>query len=236
MSNLGTSSALAAVSFRTDALQPAVELSLQTMFGSIGAGYSLSEGYTNLSATDHRQALVQQLGVSIPLLASVERSTTTALSLSLSATDSLTARGTQGFTFLEGLGIGDAAAGLSDSHDVYFSAGASFLRETEGSAMDLFPRNEVAASAVISAYPPVLSSSGPGAVAHGLVSVSVPSPLAHQVIKLGLKGSYVGLGGTFYQVTTPRGVFDPVIQYMWASPCLPGLPGSNRPAGHAAGL
>ncbi len=37
-SNLQTSSYIAGVSFRTDALQPAVELSLQTMFGSVGAG------------------------------------------------------------------------------------------------------------------------------------------------------------------------------------------------------
>ena len=35
VSNLGTSSYVAAISFRTDALQPAVELSLQTMLGTV---------------------------------------------------------------------------------------------------------------------------------------------------------------------------------------------------------
>ncbi len=175
-------------------------------------GYTLSEGYSNLSTTDHRQELVQTAGLSIPLVSSTVLSATTALSLSLSATDALSAKGTHGFTFLEGVGMGNDASGLEDSNDVYLTLGASFLRTVQGSAMDLFPRSEVDASAAVSFYPPVLSSDGPGPVATALFSVSIPSPIPHEVIKLGVKGSYVGLGGTFYQVTTARGLFDPVVQ------------------------
>ena len=137
------------------------------------------------------------------------------MEFSFSVTNSLTARGTRTFSFLEGLGAVDSgASGLSDSNDTYFSVGASFLRVVQGSAMDLFPRSEVSASATISAYPPLLASSGAGAVASGIVSISIPSPVAHQVIKLGMKASYMGLGGTFYQITNPRGAFDPVIQVL----------------------
>ncbi len=132
------------------------------------------------------------------------------MSLSVSATDALSARGTQGFTFAQGLGIG--TTGLVYSHDLYLSAGGSFVRTTEDSPIDLFPRSDVRASAVVSVYPPLLSSAGPGAVASGLISVSVPSPFAHQVVELGVNASYNGLGGAFYQVTNPRGAFDPVVQ------------------------
>jgi hypothetical protein len=78
--------------------------------------------------------------------------------------------------------------------------------------MDLFPTREVEASTSISAYPPGISASGPGVVASGLAALSIPSPVPHQVVKLGIKASYRGLTGTFYQITNPRGAFDLVTQ------------------------
>jgi hypothetical protein len=80
--------------------------------------------------------------------------------------------------------------------------------------MDLFPTREVEASATLSAYPRDISVSGPGVAASGLFSVSLPSPFPRQVIKLGIKASYVGLHGTFYQITNPRGAFDLVTQIL----------------------
>ena len=103
--------------------------------------------------------------------------------------------------------------------------------------MDLFPTREVEASATLFAYPPDISVSGPGVAASGLVSASLPSPFPHQVIKLGIKSSYVGLHGTFYQITNPRGAFDLVTQSLpGPNPPLPRLPGPDSPAGRAAGL
>jgi Tol biopolymer transport system component len=212
VSNLGTSSYFASTSFRTDALQPAVELSLHTMLGTVGLGYSLSEGYTNLSPTDHREELRQQIGLSFPLISSTELSTTTALIVTAAVNDTLSAAGPQAFSFRDGLGNGAGSSSLSYSHDIDAAAGVGYLRSVIGSAMDLFPTLQVEASASISAYPPGISASGPGVVASGLVSVSLPSPVPHQVIKLGIKASYVGLNESFYQVTNPRGAFDLVTQ------------------------
>ena len=212
VSNLGTSSYFASTSFRTDVLQPAVELSLQTILGTTGLAYTLSEGYTNLSPTDHREELRQQVSLSFPLVASTELSTTTALTLTTAVNDTLSAAGPQAFSFRDGFGAGAGNSSLSFSHDIDAAAGVGYLRSVIGSPMDLFPTREVQASASLSAYPPGISASGPGVAASGLVSVSLPSPFPHQVIKLGIKASYVGLHETFYQVTNPRGAFDLVTQ------------------------
>ena len=91
VSSLQTSSYLASVSFRTDALQPAIELSVQTALGTVGMAYTLSEGYTNLSSTDHRQELNQQLSLSFPVISSTLFSTATSLTVSSAVSDSLSA-------------------------------------------------------------------------------------------------------------------------------------------------
>ena len=64
---------------------------MQTAVGTVGMGYSLSEGYTNLSATDHEQELDQQVSLSFPLVSSTKLGNATALSLFTSATDTLRA-------------------------------------------------------------------------------------------------------------------------------------------------
>jgi len=214
VSNLGTSSYLAAVSFRTDALQPAVELSLQTTLGTVGLGYTLSEGYTNLSPTDHKQELRQQVALSIPLISSTKINSATGLSVFTSIGDSLIAEGPQVFSFMNGIGVGGGAASLSFSHDIDATAGVGFQRSSIGSPADLFAPSQVIASFALSLYPPVLSATGPAAVTTGAFSVSFPSPVPHHVVKLGLKTSYVSFSETFYQITNPRGAFDPVIQSM----------------------
>ncbi len=212
ISNLGTSSYFASTSFRTDALQPAVELSLQTTMGTTGLAYTLSEGYTNLSPTDHREELRQRVSLSFPLIASTELSTTTALTITTAVNDTLSAASPQVFSFRDGFGARPGSPSISFSHDIDAAAEVGYLRSVIGSPMDLFPTREVEASASLSAYPSGISVSGPGVVASGLISVSIPSPVPHQVIKLGIKTSYVGLKETFYQITNPRGAFDLLAQ------------------------
>ncbi len=214
ISNLGTSSYAASVSFRTDALQPAVELRLQTAAGTVGMGYSLSEGYTNLSATDHEQELDQQVSLSFPLVSSTKLGNATALSLFTSATDTLRAEGPNVFSLMDGLGAGSGSASLSYSHDIDATVGVGYRRSSIDSPMDLFTLSQTLASLGVSLYPPVLSASGPGMAATGLFSISIPSPFAHQVLQIGLKTSYVSLNETFYQITNPRGAFDSVVQTM----------------------
>ncbi len=214
VSNLGTSSYVAAMSLRTDALQPAADLSLQTALGTVGLGYSVSEGYTNLSPTDHKQELRQQVGLSIPLISSTKLNSATGLSIITSISDSLIAEGPQVFSFLDGLGVGAGAANLSFSHDIDATAGVDFRRTSIDSPMDMFALSQAIASFAVSLYPPFLSATGPGAVTTGVFSVSFPSPVSHQVIKFGLKASYVSFNETFYQISNPRGAFDPVIQSM----------------------
>jgi hypothetical protein len=212
LSNLGTSFYAASVSFRTDALQPAAELSLQTQAGTVGLGYSLSEGYTNLSQTDHKQELDQQVSASFPLISSTMLTAATALSLAFSVNDTLVAEGTNVFSFFDGLGAGPGAASLTRSHDIDATVGVDFGRSSIDSPLDLFALSQTLLSFAVSMYPPILSATGPGAVLTGLFSVSFPSPFAHQVLQVGLKTSYVNLNETFYQITNPRGAFDPVIQ------------------------
>ena len=210
-SNLGTSSFFGSASFRLDVAQPATMLSLQTMLGNLGASYFLSEGYADYSPSDHRQELVQQAGLSIPIVSSTELATTTALSLDLSVTDSLSARSPGSFTFVQGV-TASGPGGITTSHDLDVGAGVSFLISDRGSPMDLFPRRQLLAAVSVSAYPPLVSDSGPGETASLLASISIPSPFPHQAVKLGIKTSFVGIGGTFYELTTARGAFDPVIQ------------------------
>ena len=214
LSNLGTSSYMVSVSFRTDALQPGVGLSLQTTVGTVGLGYSLSEGYTTLSPSDHRQELNQQVSVSFPLIASTILSSTSALSLFTSVNDSLQGEGPQTFSFVDGMGAGPGSGGLSYSHDIDATVGASFQRSSIGSPMDMFALSQTFASLSVSAYPPVLSSSGPGVVTMGQAALSFPSAFPHQAVQLGMKSSYVSLNESFYQLTNPRGAFAPVVQTM----------------------
>ena len=210
-SNLETTSFFGLASLRTDVLQPAVQLDLQTALGSIGASYSLSEGYGGFSPADYRQELVQQAGLSIPVVSSTELLTTTTLSLQISATDSLSVQSPRNFSFLEGLG-GSAPAGSTLSHDLDFTVGVDFLSSSEGSPIDFFPRRQFLSSVSVTAYPPVVSASGPGELVFMTAAISVPSPIPHQAVKLGVKNSFVGIGGTFYQLTNPRGAFDPIVQ------------------------
>ncbi len=208
LSNLGTTSYLAALSFRTDADQPALETSVQTELGTSEVGYALSEGYTILSPTDYLEELVQQAGASIPIVSSSLFDASTSLSLLAGVTDSLSQTGSAPFSFSEGFG----APGLAFEHDFSVDTGLSFERTTQGSSFDLFAPWEVLASAAVSVYPPGLSESGLGAVASGLASLAFPSPIPHEVVKLGVKASYVTFPGPFYELTTPRGAFNPVLQ------------------------
>ena len=48
----------------------------------------------------------------------------------------------------------------------------------------------------------------------GQATISFPSVFAHQAVQIGVKASYVSLNGSFYQITNPRGAFDPVVQIM----------------------
>ena len=65
------------------------------MLGSARVGYSISEGYTNLSPPIIGQELVQQVGLALPLVSFTELSTSTGLGFSFAVTDSLSARGTR---------------------------------------------------------------------------------------------------------------------------------------------
>jgi hypothetical protein len=80
--------------------------------------------------------------------------------------------------------------------------------------MDMFTLSQTTASVSVSAYPPVLSSSGPGVVTVGQATISFLSVFAHQAVQIGVKASYVSINGSFYQITNPRGAFDPVVQIM----------------------
>lgn len=212
LSNLGRSSFFASLSLRTDVLQPAAQLALNGTIGTVGVGYSLSEGYTDLSPTDHREELSQQLGLSIPLVASQLLSTATSLTLSASVADLLSEESPQPFSFAQGFGSGIARPSLS--HQLDATLGARFERLEAGSAFELFARQETFASAALSLYPPIVSSTGAGAVASAVFSQSIPSPIPHQAIMLGIKTSYVSFGLPFYQITTARGAFDPTVQYL----------------------
>jgi hypothetical protein len=129
--------------------------------------------------------------------------------------DSLLLTGSTPFSFVDGFrGVDQSGAALSFEHDVGLTAGLAFVRRTSGSDFDLFDRNALVASTSEVVYPPALSGTGMGALAQALLSFAFPSPLAHQVVKIGLKSSYATFGGPFQQVTNPRGAFDPVTQLL----------------------
>ena len=215
LSILESSSLDAAVSFRTDWLQPAVELDVQTVLGTTQVSYLLSEGFTTAIAGESMEELQQQLSFSFPLVSRTVLPTTTSLVASTGVVDSLLLTGSTPFSFVDGLrGVDQGGAALTFEHDVGLSAGLSYVRKTSGSDFDLFTRNALVMSTSEVFYPPQLSGSGMGALAQALVSYAFPSPFPHQVVKFGLKTSYTTFGGPFLQVTDPRGAFDPVTQFL----------------------
>ncbi len=215
LSNLESSSLDAALSFRPDWLQPAVEIDAQTVLGTTQVSYLLSEGFTTAIAGESLQELQQQVSFSFPLLSSTVFRTTTSLVASAGLVDSLLLTGSTPFSFADGLrGVDPGGAALAFEHDAGLTAGLAFVRRSSGSDFDLFDRNALVASTSGVAYPPVLSGTGLGALGQALFSLAFPSPLAHQVVKVGMKTSYATFGGPFLQVTNPRGAFDPVTQLL----------------------
>jgi hypothetical protein len=215
LSNLESSSLDASFSFRTDWLQPAVELDVQRVLGTTQISYHLSEGFTTSQWGESLEELQQQIALSFPLVSRTVLQTTTSLVASTGVVDSLLLTGSTPFSFVDGLRRVDPyGAALSFEHDVGLTAGLAFVRRTSGSSFDLFARNELVASTSEVFYPPDLSGTGMGALAQALVSLAYPSPFAHQVVKIGLKASYASFGGPFLQITNPRGAFDPVTQLL----------------------
>jgi len=215
LSNLESSSLDAAFSFRTDWLQPAVELDVQTVLGTTQVSYRLSQGFTTASLGESLEELQQQLSFSFPLVSRTVLRTTTSLVASTGVVDSLLLTGSTPFSFVDGLrGVDQGGADLTFEHDLGLTAGLAFVRMTSGSAFDLFARNTLVASTSEVFYPPELSGTGLGALAQALVSYAFPSPFPHQVVKIGLKTSYTTFGQPFQQLTNPRGDFDPVTQIL----------------------
>jgi hypothetical protein len=212
LSNLESNAITAAFSFRTDSLQPAVELDVRTSLGTAGFSYSLSEGYTALSSSSFLQELRQHVAFSFPLVSRTLFRTTTTLTVTAAVVDSLLQRGGESFTFADGLGIGPDESSLAFEHDLGFGAGLAFVRGVDGSDWDLFSREKVLVSVATSFYPPILSGTGIGTVSAGLFSLSMPSPFAHHVVKLGTRFSFTTFTEPFVQITNPRGGFGPVSQ------------------------
>ncbi len=210
LSNLESSSLAGSFSFRTDWLQPAVQIDFETRMGRTRVSYQLAEGFSTTGAGDSAETLQQELGFSIPLVDEVAFRTTTQFVASTGVTDSILVGSPQPFTFLDGFrGVGADGAVLGIAHDFGLTAGLSYSRSISGSDTDLFPSALVVSGSSV-VYP--VSATGMGAVAQGLASLAFPSPLPHQVIKIGMKTSYTTFTEPFIQVTNPRGDFDPVTQ------------------------
>jgi Tol biopolymer transport system component len=212
LSTLEKTSLTASMGFRTDWLQPAVELDFATRLGTTSLSYLLSEGFTTTALGASSEQLQQQLALSFPLVRSTALHTMTRLVASTGIADSIIIQGAAPFNFMEGFTAGASGSALTFEHDAGILAGLSYVRSVSGSDRDLFTPNALVASALAVFYPPVVSDTGMGAVASGVVSLAFPSPFPHQVIKLGLKTSYVTFGKPFIRITNPRGDFDPAIQ------------------------
>ena len=76
--------------------------------------------------------------------------------------DSLQAEGQQAFFFLDGVGAGPGSGGLSHSHDIDATVGASFQRSSIGSPMDMFTLSQTLVSLSVSAYSPFFPLPGQG--------------------------------------------------------------------------
>jgi hypothetical protein len=215
LSNLETSSLDAALSFRTDWLQPAVQLDVQTVLGTTQVSYVLSEGFTTAALGGSLEELQQQFSLSFPLVSSIILPSSTTLVASSGVVDSLILTGSTPFSFAEGLqGSTQSGAPLTFEHDVGLTAGLAFVRTRSGSDFDLFTPDALVASTSEVLYPPTVSATGIGALCQALISRAFPSPIEHQVVKIGLKASYTTIEGPFLQITNPRGAFDPVTQIL----------------------
>lgn len=209
---MGRSSYQAAVTLRTDVLQPAVEASFGATLGTLGLTYSLSEGYVDLSSSLHEQKLIQSASLQIPLIERYLLGTESYLAVTPGVSDSLSLAAGEPFAFTPAYSpAGASSVGGSFSHNFSADLGMTFARVTGGSSFDLFPRRELLAAASAAAYPPLFADT-PGTVFQGLFSISLPSPISHQVIALGLKTSYVTLPAPFVRITNPRGAFNTVFQ------------------------
>jgi len=198
--------------FSSAPLQPAVELGLNATVGRSLLAYGLSEGYTDANPTDIHEQMNQQLAVSYPAVAESLLGLTRSLTLSGGLVDTLSVTSANAFGFLDPLSTGQTSGSFTWQHDFGLFGSATYQRTPLTAPANLFAPNDLVAAAGLTFYPPGVAAIGTGAVASGLFSFSLPSPVRDQVIKLGAKASYWTLPGAFYQIVNPRGDFDPVVQ------------------------
>jgi hypothetical protein len=194
------------------AAQPVANLTLGGYLEGVGLlqlSMNLGYGYSPGPAEDlYTQSLSSFLSVTTPLIStsSFDRSQSLSVSAGISYTASLTASAP--FNAAGSL----SGAGLSDRSFATVQSGINYSAAVHGGSIDFFPPWQLALALSNTLLPPLLSAAVWGDLAGLEWSANVPSPVPHQVVKLGIKASY-GLGpygSRADSIAVPRSFTDPL--------------------------
>jgi hypothetical protein len=183
--------------------QPSLELAASTALGALRIDTSFSSDYDE--GGGFSQDVAADLGVWYPL----------AWGHSLGTGFALVARTRLSFdTFLElpaGFGFADSLSSDASAWtpSLRVTPGLALRLQRQGAALDFFPPWDLAAALDASFQLPVFPAAGPARRLGLFLSANVPSPIPHQVLKLGLKASWTpGAAGLFLDpFVAPRGSF-----------------------------
>jgi hypothetical protein len=185
--------------------QPAAGFTASMPIANASASYSLSLGYSYFDGSPgaYAQTLANNLDIAVPLFSWTRLASASALWVSAGAGHEASLAALSPFTASGSL----SAPASAWQQYLHLRAGVSWRLLAGGGQIDFYHPWDVGLSLGSLVDPPVLSSPGWGSLLSALASLSVPSLVPHQVLKLGIKASY-GLGAlsTFWDAAVaPRG-------------------------------
>ncbi|MEW5814604.1 MAG: hypothetical protein AB1798_04295 [Spirochaetota bacterium] len=203
---LGTSNISAAISSRFDVLQPGFDISIDFPLWKILSRYTVSQAYIQDTDSYYRQITRQFLSVSLPLLARYKLGSIDSFSIFTGLQHQYFMSNSEPFPFMGKFRFENFSTG----NQITAAAGFSFSHTRSGAPMDFHSPFGILLS-LTGAFPiPVFQNSIVGVQTYWTFSFSFPSPIQHQVVKLGLKGAFISENSGGYQTIVPRGLFDPV--------------------------
>lgn len=160
---------------------------------------------------DYTDSVVTNVSLGLPIVAETAFDRQSVFSVSLGITHRALLETSAPFTFAQA--VGPLAGGWQST--LFASSGVSFQWEKLGGEIDFAPPLAVSADVQSSTLLPVLAYPAPQSDFTAELDVNLPSPIPHQVLKLGVKASDV-LGGPFSSFSdsfaVPRGFPGPSVR------------------------
>jgi hypothetical protein len=189
-------------------LQPGIDFSTSIDIGITTLSYTLAQAYLPVSKSEAYQVTQHSLGLTLPFINRTRFSTNYYCALFGGMSHQFRLKGDRPFPFA-GLG---SPVNLTKENRFSVDGALRFSITRSGSPRDFHTPAQVTTDFSASVPLPVADMETTGVDASGTVSFSVPSPIPHQVLKLGAKSRYVSPGllnnYDYTNTITPRGSYE----------------------------